>query len=142
MVATPVTAFFQQFGADRALFFQKAVISPLQIQTELRQTVVLAGLADCSRPTVPFLRTAKDAGRNEDALAVDGYTAKDGGRAVGLDSFPIDIGQNFESATHNGSFCFIYFIPASTTHKTSSRSLVASMKRSMSSNSFFGVTRA
>lgn len=26
------------------------------------------------------------------------------GRAVGLDSFPIDIGQYLESATHDGSF--------------------------------------
>ncbi|EEC95416.1 hypothetical protein PRABACTJOHN_03192 [Parabacteroides johnsonii DSM 18315] len=95
---------FQQFGTDRPLFFQQAVISPFQIQAELCQAVVLTGLADGPRPAVPFLRTAKDTGRDEDALAVDGHTAKDGGRAVGLDSFSIDIGQYLESATHDGSF--------------------------------------
>ena len=95
---------FQQFGADCALFFQEAVISPFEIQAEFCEAVVLAGLADGSRLAVPILRTAEDAGRDEDAFAVDGHTAKDGGRAVGLDSFPIDIGQYLESATHDGSF--------------------------------------
>ena len=94
----------KQFGADCALFFQEAVISPFEIQAEFCEAVVLAGLADGSRLAVPILRTAEDAGRDEDAFAVDGHTAKDGGRAVGLDSFPIDIGQYLESATHDGSF--------------------------------------